>query len=44
MDVPEIKSGKWIWAPPPGASDVAVDQLRLARFKKAAFHSCVPMS
>ena len=32
---PEIKNGKFIWAPPPAAADVAVEQLRVARLKRA---------
>ena len=31
---PEIKNGKFIWAPPPAAADVAVEQLRVARLKR----------
>ena len=28
------RHGKWIWAPPPGAADVALEQLRLACLKR----------
>ena len=31
---PKIESGKWVWAPPPGAADFAIEQLRLARMKR----------
>ena len=31
---PSLKSGKWIWAPPPGAAKMAMEQLRLARLKR----------
>ena len=34
MDYPVEREGKWIWTPPPGAADVAVYQLRLARLKR----------
>ena len=34
LDMPVIKQGKWIWAPPPAAAGVAVDLLRLARLKR----------
>jgi hypothetical protein len=30
----EIKSGKFIWAPPPGAADIAVEELRKASIKR----------
>ena len=31
---PETRAGKRIWAPPPGAAEVAIEQLRLARLKR----------
>ena len=31
---PKTESGKLIWAPPPGAADFAIEQLRLARTKR----------
>jgi hypothetical protein len=31
---PVIKQGKYLWAPPPGAADVALEELRKARHKR----------
>ena len=31
---PKFETGKYIWAPPPGAADVALDELRKARIKR----------
>ena len=31
---PRERHGKWAWAPPPGAADYALEQLRLARLKR----------
>ena len=34
VEVPVIKAGTYIWAPPPAAADVAVQELRRARHKQ----------
>jgi hypothetical protein len=36
----EIKSGKFIWAPPPGAADIAVEELRKALIKEETALMC----
>jgi hypothetical protein len=36
---PEFKRGCYLWAPPPAAADVALEELRVARLKRqASFH------
>ena len=34
--MPTIQAGKYVWAPPPGAADVALEELRKARHKRQA--------
>ncbi|KAL7573962.1 hypothetical protein ACA910_001969 [Epithemia clementina (nom. ined.)] len=34
FEAPKLESGKFVWAPPPGAADVALEELRKARIKR----------
>ena len=34
MNIPVLKKGSFVWAPPPAAADVALEQLRKARLKR----------
>ena len=34
LPLPSIQQGKYIWAPPPGTADVALEELRKARMKR----------
>ena len=34
LAIPRIKSGTYVWAPPPAVADAAVEQLRIARSKR----------
>jgi hypothetical protein len=36
LPLPVLQKGKYIWSPPPGAADVAIEEMRKARMKRQA--------
>ena len=41
-DIPMLKSGTFLWSPPAVASDVAIEELRMARHTRTkSCHICV---